>query len=329
MPRSSEMISIVVPCYNEQDALPVFMEELIRVMDLMRSEHKNLTFEVVLVDDGSTDGTRFVMRGLSQQQTETTVRYVSFSRNFGKEAALLAGLRFSKGDLVAVMDADMQDPPEMLIEMYHELQLSDCDQVAACRKNREGEPVVRSAFAKLFYRIINKISDVEIVDGARDFRLMKRIVVDSVLLLSERNRFSKGIFSWVGFDTRWIEYRNVERAAGSTKWNFFSLMHYAVEGIVSFSEMPLQLASLSGIVMFVLSLLSAMFIVLRAAVFGDPVAGWPSLACIVLFVGGIQLMCLGVFGRYLANIFIETKKRPMYLISETDSDAYPISVMKD
>ena len=328
MANLPEMISIVVPCYNEQETLIIFMRELTKVVELMQSENDKLSFEVVLVDDGSTDKTRSIMRELVKCNPKLSVHYIAFSRNFGKEAALLAGLRHSVGDLVAVMDADLQDPPRLLMSMYNEICQSGCDQVAAYRASREGEPVVRSWFAKLFYQIINKISDIRIVDGARDFRLMKRRVVDSVLALSERNRFSKGIFGWVGFDTHWIEYQNVERVAGSTKWNFFSLMRYAVEGIVSFSEVPLQLSSVAGVVMFAVSLLSAIFIAVRAIVFGDPVAGWPSLACIILFVGGIQLLCLGVFGRYLANVYIETKARPMYLIAETDDDDNPDPIVE-
>lgn len=315
---TNEMISVVVPCFNEQEALPSFISELNRVAINMESEFSQLSFEVILVNDGSTDDTLTIIKKYLFQDLNLKIHFISFSRNFGKEAALLAGLRFSSGDLVAVMDADMQDPPAMLKTMYLELCQSGCDQVAACRTNRVGESAIRSWFARLFYRLINKISDTNIADGARDFRLMTRQVVDSVLSLSERNRFSKGIFDWVGFRTHWVKYENIERVAGSSKWSFWQLMHYATEGITAFSEAPLQIASIAGIVMFIFSLLSVAIIAVRASVFGDPVAGWPSLACIILFVGGIQLMCLGVVGRYLANVYVETKARPLYLVAETD-----------
>ncbi len=315
------LISLVVPCYNEEESLPAFFAEAAAVMAGMREEHGDVSFEVVLVDDGSTDGTLGAMRALAADgEAGAEVRWVSFSRNFGKEAALLAGLRAARGDYVATMDADLQDPPALLPEMYRILLEEDYDNVATRRVDRAGEPPVRSFCARAFYRIINRLSDVDIVDGARDFRLMRRRMVDGILELGEYNRFSKGIYGWVGFKTRWLPFENVERVAGETKWSFWGLFKYSLEGIVAFSTAPLSMASLAGIVLCILSLVFALVIVVRTLLFGDPVAGWPSLACIVLFVGGLQLFCLGIIGQYLAKTYLEAKGRPLYLVRESSDD---------
>ncbi|MCI2241760.1 glycosyltransferase family 2 protein [Adlercreutzia faecimuris] len=315
------LISLVVPCYNEEESLPAFFAEAAAVMAGMREEHGDASFEVVLVDDGSTDGTLGAMRALAADgEAGAEVRWVSFSRNFGKEAALLAGLRAARGDYVATMDADLQDPPALLPEMYRILLEEDYDNVATRRVDRAGEPPVRSFCARAFYRIINRLSDADIVDGARDFRLMRRRMVDGILELGEYNRFSKGIYGWVGFKTRWLPFENVERVAGETKWSFWGLFKYSLEGIVAFSTAPLSMASLAGIVLCILSLVFALVIVVRTLLFGDPVAGWPSLACIVLFVGGLQLFCLGIIGQYLAKTYLEAKGRPLYLVRESSDD---------
>ena len=315
------LISLVVPCYNEEESLPAFFAEAAAGMAGMREEHGDVSFEVVLVDDGSTDGTLGAMRALAADgEAGAEVRWVSFSRNFGKEAALLAGLRAARGDYVATMDADLQDPPALLPALYRILLEGDYDNVATRRVDRAGEPPVRSFCARAFYRIINRLSDVDIVDGARDFRLMRRRMVDGILELGEYNRFSKGIYGWVGFKTRWLPFENVERVAGETKWSFWGLFKYSLEGIVAFSTAPLSMASLAGIVLCILSLVFALVIVVRTLLFGDPVAGWPSLACIVLFVGGLQLFCLGIIGQYLAKTYLEAKGRPLYLVRESSDD---------
>lgn len=249
------------------------------------------------------------------------VRWLSFSRNFGKEAALYAGLQHATGDLVATMDADMQDPPSLLPRMYEILQTEDYDNVATRRTTREGEPPIRSLFARMFYKIINRISKADIVDGARDFRLMKRPMVDAILAMPEYNRFSKGIYGWVGFKTKWLPYVNVERAAGETKWNFFSLLLYSIDGIVAFSTVPLSIASVAGTILCIVAFFALVFIVVRALLYGDPVSGWPSLASIMIFIGGIQLLCLGIMGQYLAKTYLETKKRPLYIVRESNIDA--------
>ena len=313
-------ISIVVPCYNEQESLPLFIEELCRVTNSMISE-RPLSFEVILVDDGSCDGTLEVMKNIAVSSCEPlTVKYLSFSRNFGKEAALYAGLSHATGKLVATMDADMQDPPSLLPEMYRILQEEDYDNVATRRTTREGEPPIRSWFARMFYRIINKISKADIVDGARDFRLMKRPMVDAILSMREYNRFSKGIYGWVGFKTKWLPYVNVNRVAGETKWSFFSLLLYSIDGIVAFSTVPLSIASVMGTLFCVIAFLALVFIVVRALLFGDPVSGWPSLASIIIFIGGVQLLCLGIMGQYLAKTYLETKNRPLYIVRESSFD---------
>lgn len=309
-------ISIIVPCRNEEEALPIFYGEVTRVMRTL-PEH---TYELLLVDDGSRDGTLSVMRALAE--ADEHVKYLSFSRNFGKEAGIYAGLSNADGDVTAVMDADMQDPPDLLPRMLELLDTEDCDCVAARRSTREGEPPIRSWFSRLFYKLINKISDVEIVDGARDFRLMRRPMADAIVRMGEYNRFSKGLFSWVGFRTHWLSYDNVERVAGETKWSFWGLCKYAIDGIVSFSQAPLLISSWGGILMTAVAMLMVVFLVLRRLIFGDPVQGWASLACIIVFVAGLQMFSIGILGQYLAKTYLETKRRPQYIIAESNkSDA--------
>ncbi len=308
------MISVIVPCFNEEEAIPYFYEAMEKVRKEMREK-----FEYIFVNDGSKDGTLKVLRQLSGQ--DQAVRYLSFSRNFGKEAALFAGLQAAKGDLVTVMDVDLQDPPEMLIEMKAMLEANaDLDCVGTRRVSRDGEPPIRSFFAKLFYILMNKISQVEVVDGARDFRLMRRHMVDAILSVSEYNRFSKGIFAWVGFETEYLPYENVERVAGETSWSFWKLLSYSIEGIINFSDTPLNIASYTGFFTFLLSLVLMVFVVFKTLVFGDPTIGWPSTICIILFLGGLQLMTIGILGKYLAKVFLETKKRPVYIVKEKSSN---------
>lgn len=304
------ILSIVVPCYNEQETIHPFITEMKKVEAQMSD---NLAFEYIFVNDGSKDKTLEVLREVAEQFEN--VHYISFSRNFGKEAGLLAGLEEAKGDLVTVMDVDLQDPPELLIEMYQKIQ-GGYDVVGTRRADRKGEPVIRSFFAKSFYYLINKISDTEMVDGARDFRLMTRQVVDSILELGEVNRFSKGLFSWVGYDVTYISYDNRERVAGETSWNFWSLLKYSLDGFINFSEAPLNLATWAGSFSFIISMIGIIFIIIRKLTVGDPVSGWASLVCIILFVGGLQLLALGIIGKYIAKIFLETKKRPVYIVKE-------------
>jgi glucosyltransferase len=314
-----DLISIVIPCYNEEKALPLFYSEISRVLQNMTEEF-GVDFEMIFADDGSKDNTLAILK--EYRKSDTRVRYISFSRNFGKEAAIIAGLRKSAGDFVALMDADLQDPPILLADMYRELadKSKKIDCVATRRVTRKGEPKIRSFFARMFYRLMRKISDTEIVDGAKDYRMMTRKMVDSILSMNEYNRFSKGIFSWVGFDTHWLEYENVERVAGETKWSFFKLFAYSIEGIVAFSTAPLSIASFTGIFFCILSFLLILVVVVRALIWGDPVAGWPSTVCIILFIGGIQLFCIGILGQYLAKTFLETKNRPLYIIRESEND---------
>ena len=306
-------ISLVVPCYNEQEVINLFYAEIQKV----KKDFENVEFEIIFVNDGSKDKTLELMRELSKNDD---VRYVSFSRNFGKEAAMYAGLEASTGDYVAIMDADLQDPPALLKEMYEILESGEYDSVATRRVTRKGEPVIRSFFARLYYKIINKISKTEIVDGARDFRLMTRQMVDSVLSLKEYNRFSKGIFSWVGYRTKWLEYENVERAAGETKWSFWKLFLYSLESIVAFSTAPLSIASVMGILFCFVAFIIIIFIIVRTLMYGDPTSGWPSMVCIMFFIGGVQLLCLGIMGQYLSKTYLEVKKRPIYIVQETEED---------
>ncbi|HFI0619744.1 TPA: glycosyltransferase family 2 protein [Streptococcus suis] len=308
------MISVIVPCFNEEEAIPYFYDAMEKVRKEMGEQ-----FEYIFVNDGSKDRTLTVLRQLSGQ--DRAVRYLSFSRNFGKEAALYAGLQAAQGELLTVMDVDLQDPPEMLMEMKALLDGNpDLDCVGTRRVSRDGEPPIRSFFAKLFYKLINKISQVEVVDGARDFRLMRRHMVDAILSVSEYNRFSKGIFAWVGFETEYLPYENVERVAGETSWSFWKLLSYSIEGIINFSDTPLNIASFTGFFTFLLSLVLMVFVVIKTLVFGDPTIGWPSTICIILFLGGLQLMTIGILGKYLAKVFLETKKRPIYIVKEKSSN---------
>ena len=306
------IISIVVPCYNEEEALPLFYQEATRVA----GEMSGIDFEFVFIDDGSRDNTLSVLRRLAA--ADRRVRFVSFSRNFGKEAGMLAGLEAATGDYVALMDADQQDPPAQLPELYRALTEEGYDCAATRRTTRAGEPPIRSFFARLFYRLIHKISDADIVDGARDYRLMRRAVVDAILSMREYNRFSKGIFGWVGFRTKWIPFVNVERVAGETKWSFWKLFRYSLEGIVAFSTVPLALASVLGVLLCLIAFVFILVVLVKTLAFGDPVGGWPSMICVILFLGGVQLLCIGILGQYLSKTYLETKRRPIYLVRETE-----------
>ena len=306
-------ISLVVPCYNEQEVIKLFYKEIQKI----KKDFKNVSFEIIFVNDGSKDKTLEIIRELSKNDD---VRYLSFSRNFGKEAAMYAGLEASTGDYVAVMDADLQDPPALLHEMYEILESGEYDSVATRRVTRKGEPVIRSFFARMYYKIINKISKTEIVDGARDYRLMSRKMVDAVLSVQEYNRFSKGIFSWVGFRTKWLEYENAKRAAGESKWSFGKLFLYSLDSIVAFSTVPLSIASVMGILFCFVAFLMIIFVIVRTLMYGDPTSGWPSMVCIMFFIGGVQLLCIGIIGQYLSKTYLEVKKRPIYIVAETEKD---------
>lgn len=299
-------LSIVVPCYNEEKVVPIFYRE---VKKFLSFEH-----EIIFIDDGSKDGTLAEIEKLASQ--DKSVRYVSFSRNFGKEAAMYAGLEHSKGQYMVIMDVDLQDPPDLLPEMMAALDSGEYDSVATRRVNRKGEPPIRSFFARLFYKIINKLSDVDIVDGARDYRMMNRIMVESILSLKEYNRFSKGIFGWVGFKTKWIPFENRERVAGETKWSFWKLLAYSIQGIVAFTTAPLTIAVVIGLFFCLTAFIMVMVVIGKTLLLGDPVGGWPSLVCIILFVSGIQLFCLGIIGKYLDKTYLEVKQRPIYLVSK-------------
>lgn len=305
-------ISLIIPCYNEEAALPFIYKELV----LVSSQLKDYEFEYLFVNDGSSDRTLSILKELAA--SDPRVNYYSFSRNFGKEAAMFAGFCNAGGDYVAVMDADLQDPPSLLPQMLEILQTGEYDSVATRRVSRDGEPKIRSFFARSFYKIINKISDADIVDGARDFRLMKREMVDAIVAMNEYNRFSKGIFGWIGFHTYWLPYKNVERVAGETKWSFWGLLKYAVDGIINFSQVPLSLASYGGVFLTFVSFLAIIFVVVRRLIFGDPVSGWASLVCIITFIGGVQLFCMGIIGQYLSKTYLEAKRRPHFIISETN-----------
>ena len=304
-------ISVIVPCYNEEETIELYYKEMQKVMKKI----KNTEFELIFINDGSSDKTLDILRNLSKNKD---VRYISFSRNFGKEAGIYAGLKYATGDYIGLMDVDLQDPPEMLIDMYNILEEGEYDCVATRRVSREGEPPIRSFFARLYYKIINKISKTEIVDGARDFRLMTRQMVNSILEVTEYNRFSKGIFSWVGYKTKWLEYKNVERVAGTTKWSFWKLFLYSLESIVAFSTVPLSIASIFGIIFCFVAFIIILIIIVRTLIFGDPTSGWPSMACIMFLIGGIQLLCTGIIGQYLSKTYLEVKNRPVYIVKETE-----------
>ena len=306
------LISVIVPCYNEEQAIPYFHKAISAQAEKMSAEH-GVEFEYVFVNDGSRDKTLDVLK--SYADSDPRVKYVSFSRNFGKEAAMYAGLKSARGDYVAIMDADL---PELLDEMYKAVTVEGYDCAASRRTTRKGEPPIRSFFARCFYRLINKISKTEIVDGARDFRLMTRQMVDAILSMTEYNRFSKGIFGWVGFNTKWLEYENKERVAGETKWSFWKLFLYSLDGIIAFSTAPLAIASLIGFLFCVVAFVMILVIIVKTLVFGDPVAGYPSLVCIIFLVSGVQLFCLGILGKYLAKAYLETKSRPVYIVKESN-----------
>lgn len=303
-------ITVIVPCYNEEEALHYYYEEMSRVMTLMNQ----YDFELLFVNDGSKDHTLQVIKELVNK--DERVRYISFSRNFGKEAAMYAGFENSTGDYVCLMDADLQDPPKLLPEMVKAIEEEGYDSVATRRVTRQGEPPIRSFFARMFYKMMNKISDTELMDGARDYRLMTRQFVNSLLEMKEYNRFSKGLFGWVGYKTKWIEFENVERVAGETKWSFWKLFIYAIDGIVAFSTTPLAIASVIGMLMLFVAFFFIIFIVVRTLIFGDPVSGWPSLVCIITLIGGIQIFCVGILGQYLSKVYLETKNRPIYIVKE-------------
>jgi len=313
-----KLVSVIIPCYNEEAALPYFFPEIRKVADSM-SATNDLCFEFLFIDDGSKDSTLDLLHTYAKE--DQRVHYISFSRNFGKEAAMCAGFRYAKGDYVVLMDADLQHPPAMLEEMYTAIQEDGYDIVAARRISRKGEPPIRSFFARCFYRLVNKISNAEFVDGASDFRMLSRKAVNALLEMGEYNRFSKGIFGWVGFKTKWIPYENVERVAGETTWSFWKLFLYSLEGIVAFSTAPLAIASVVGILFCLAALIWMIAIVVKTLIWGDPVAGYPTLACLLLLTGGSIQLSLGIIGQYLAKTYLEAKHRPIYIIAETDEES--------
>ena len=309
-------LTAIIPCYNEEAVLRIFYEEMKRVM----SEMKDTEFELLFVNDGSKDNTLAVLKEMAD--LDNRVKYISFSRNFGKEAAIYAGLQHAGGDLTVIMDADLQDPPSLLPKMYPAIVEEGYDSVATRRVNRKGEPPIRSFFARRFYRLMNHISKADIVDGARDFRMMNRNFVDALLSMGEYNRFSKGLFGWVGYQTKWLEYENVERAAGETKWSFWKLFLYSIDGIVAFSTLPLSISAFLGVLMCILAVFAIVFIIIRQLLYGGSAFGWPSMVCIMIFIGGIQLLCMGILGSYLAKTYLEVKKRPIYILKETNVENF-------
>ena len=308
-----DKISVIVSCYNEEESLPLFYKEMERVR---KEDFQDVEFEYIFVNDGSKDNTLKEIKNL--RENDSKVRYISFSRNFGKEAAMFAGLEAAEGDYVTLMDADLQDPPSLLRQMYDYIKNDGYDCIGTRRVTRKGEPPIRSFFARIFYKLINKMSKVEMVDGARDYRLMTRQMVDAILQLKEYNRYSKGLFSFVGFNTKWIEYENVERVAGETKWSFWKLFKYAIEGITAFSTTPLIISSVIGLLFCLISFLLIIFIIIRTLIYGDPTSGWPSMVCIIFFVSGVQLFSLGIIGQYLSKTYLEVKHRPIYIVKETE-----------
>lgn len=312
----SYLISIIVPCYNEEESLPLFYDVIVKQAELMKNKF-DTDFEFIFVNDGSRDNTLDTIKSLSQK--DERVKYISFSRNFGKEAAMYAGMKSASGDFTAIMDADLQDPPSLLEEMYRYITEENYDCVATRRTTRKGEPYIRSFFARCFYKLINKISKANIVDGARDFRLMTRQMVGAILEMTEYNRFSKGIFGWVGFETKWLEYENTKRVAGETKWSFWKLFLYSLDGIIAFSTVPLAISSVIGFLLCIVAFVLIITIIVKTLLFGDPVAGYPSLVCIICFLSGIQLFCFGILGQYLSKTYLETKHRPIYIIKETNT----------
>lgn len=311
-----KILSIIVPCFNEEQAIPYFCKELKQEMKEISELYPYFSYELIFVDDGSKDNTIQVVKNESMDN----IKYVSFSRNFGKEAALFAGFQKAKGDYVVTMDVDLQDPPSLLKEMLHAVVEEGYDSAATRRVNRIGEPPIRSFFARMFYKLINKISNVEVVDGARDYRIMTRKMVNAILSIPERNRFTKGIYGWVGFKTKWIEFENVERSAGESKWSFGKLFLYALDGIIAYSTMPLSMATAAGICLSIISVLAIVFVVVRKLLFGDPTSGWASMICVILLLGSMQLFFIGIIGQYLAKIYIETKQRPIYIVAEESEE---------
>lgn len=309
-----KILSIIVPCYNEEQALPFFYQEI----DKVSKELKELNFELIFINDGSKDKTLEVLK--EYHKKDKRVRYISFSRNFGKEAAMYAGLEHSKGDYVTIMDADLQDPPSLLKEMYRLVSEEGYDCVGTRRVTRKGEPPIRSFCARLFYKLINRLSKVEMVDGARDYRFMSRKMVNAILELKEYNRYSKGLFSFVGFKTKWLEYENINRVAGETKWSFWKLFIYALDGITAFSTVPLVLSAVLGLVFCLISFIMIIAIIVKTLVYGDPVSGWPSLVCIIFLCSGVQLFGMGIIGQYLSKTYLETKRRPIYIIGESSDE---------
>lgn len=305
-----EKISVVIPCYNEEETLQVLYMQIKQVIEQI----DNVEYEIIFGDDGSVDNTLQIIKDLASNNEE--IKYISLSRNFGKEAMMYALLKKASGDYVVVMDADLQDPPELIKTMYEQLKLGEYDCIATKRIDRKGEPKVRSFFAKMFYKVINGLTKLNITDGARDFRMMTRQMVDAILQLSEYNRFSKGIFQWVGFRTKWIEYNNVERKRGKTKWSFKQLMGYGMDGIISFTVTPLYLASVLGVMLFFIAVVMIFVIILKTIIYGDPVQGWPSLVCIIFFLNGLQFLCIGILGQYLSKLYMEVKSRPIYIVKE-------------
>ena len=312
-------ISLVIPCYNEEESLKYLYKEL----EKTAGEMPYFDFEYIFVDDGSKDKTLERLKELAAFDSKTT--YISFSRNFGKEAAMYAGLCNATGEYVAIMDADLQDPPSLLPEMVTYLESGEYDSVATRRVNRKGEPKIRSFFARRFYKLINRWSDADIADGARDFRLMTKDMVEAIVKMGERNRFSKGIFGWIGYRTKWIEFENTERVAGETKWSFWSLFKYSIDGIVNFTNAPLQIASIFGLVFTFIAFLAIIFIMIRKFIWGDPVSGWPSLVCIIVFLSGVQMFCIGIIGQYLSKTYVEVKERPHYIISESNKEVEKVN----
>lgn len=308
------LLTVVVPCYNEEEAIPFFYEEMLKTIEVFNKDFPSVEFEMLFIDDGSKDKTLKVLREYNER--DKRVRYVSFSRNFGKEAGIYAGLYNAKGDYVVIMDADLQDPPSLLPEMFKAVTEEGFDSAATRRVTRKGEPVIRSFFARMFYKLMARISKTEIVDGARDYRIMTRQMVNAILSMGEYNRFTKGIYGWVGFETKWFEYENVERVAGETKWSFWKLFLYSIEGVIGFSTAPLVISSFFGILCMLLAFVMIVFIIIRKLIYGDPTSGWPSLVCIIMLIGGMQLSCIGIVGEYLAKTYLETKHRPIYIAKE-------------
>lgn len=306
-----ELLSVIVPCYNEEENIRYFYEELMKNEAFFKE--RSLDVEVIYVNDGSKDATVAEVKKLHEE--DSRVKLISFSRNFGKEAAIYAGFKKAEGDYAVMMDADLQDPPSLLPELFGYID-EGYDSVATRRVSRKGEPVIRSFFARKFYKLMNKISKTEIVDGARDYRLMTREVVDAILSMGEYNRFSKGIFGWVGYETKWVEFENVERTRGETKWSFWGLVKYSMEGIIAFSTAPLSIASFMGVLFCVLAFILIIVIIVRTSIFGDPTSGWPSLVCIISLISGVQLLCLGIIGQYLSKTYLEVKNRPLYIVKE-------------